>query len=139
MGAAAVNALPYPAVTWHSNGDGDHWRLYQPYSLRFPAAWSTTLKGVDVPAGFRFDLASIPRLFRWFCEPYELSILAPLVHDFLYRNHATTRAEADRLLRLIANEQGVGWWRRNLAYWAVRLFGWLAWRSPDKLPPTPAA
>ena len=39
--------------------------------------------------GFRFDLASIPRVFWFLVSPFELSIAAPLLHDFLYAAKAT--------------------------------------------------
>jgi len=91
-----------------------------------------------VPAGFCFDLASIPRPLRLFLQPNELGIAAPLAHDWLYRHQGLiedpapcvfTRREADMLLRLFADEDGVWWWRRWAAWLAVRLFGWFAWRS----------
>ena len=40
---------------------------------------------VTVPAGFRFDLASIPRLLWPVVGPFELSIDAPLFHDACYQ------------------------------------------------------
>ena len=58
---------------------GGHWVLEAPYRYDDGATRLT------VPAGFAFDLASIPRLFWPLAAPFELSIAAPLLHDFLYR------------------------------------------------------
>lgn len=109
------------------------WRLDEPYSV--------ALEGhrITIPAGFTFDLASVPRPLWWLIAPFELSIAAPLVHDFLYNNAGAppegtvvpprtyTRAQADRLFLLIMRREGVPAWRRKLAYLGTRLFGWLSW------------
>lgn len=92
-----------------------------------------------IPAKYRFDLASVPR-FAWRAiAPFELSILAPLLHDYIYDwkgqlpessviPHRTyTRYEADRLFLYVMRHEGVKRWRRTLAYLAVRCFGWIYW------------
>ena len=88
-----------------------------------------------------FDLSSIPRLFWPVIAPFELSITAPLVHDFLYAHggepppgsvsppRTYTRRETDRIFRVIMRAEGVAAWRRILGYAAVRLFGRSAWRG----------
>jgi hypothetical protein len=93
-----------------------------------------------VVKGFKFDLASVPRLLWWLIAPFELSISAPLLHDFLYRyqgnpplggitpQKAFTRKEADRLFREIMEQERVKAWRRFFAYWGVRFFGGKVWR-----------
>lgn len=84
---------------------------------------------VRVPAGFKFDLASIPRLFWRLIAPFELSLAAPLVHDYLYRSGGYvesgnfTRADSDWIFLSIMREEKVAVWRRWLAYFAVRIFG----------------
>ena len=94
---------------------------------------------VFIKAGFRTDLASIPRFLWRFIAPFELSISAPLVHDDIYRNggiaytsHGTrwkfTREQADNLFLQIMTEEGVAWWKRNAAYRAVRLFAGGHWK-----------
>lgn len=88
-----------------------------------------------IPAGFLFDLASIPKPLWVLLGPHELSVLAPLVHDWVYRTHplGMTRSEADRLFLLAMTDEGVGRFRRRAAWLAVRLFGWFAWptNKPD--------
>jgi hypothetical protein len=93
---------------------------------------------IIIPEGFRFDLASIPRPLWWLISPNELSVAAALLHDFIYQHrgdlgeacvplHCFSRKDADLLLLEIMRKEHVWWWRRALAYPAVRLFGWLPW------------
>lgn len=96
---------------------------------------------LTIPAPFDFDLASIPRLLWGWLACHELGILAPLVHDWLYRGggapthgsivppRSYTRTEADRLFLEHMREDGVGRMRATLAYTAVRLFGRSSWRG----------
>jgi hypothetical protein len=111
------------------------WRLEQTYDYYDESRG----RRLTVAAGFEFDLSSVPRLLWWLIAPFELSIAAPLVHDFLYRYrgepppgsvlppHRYTRAESDRLFRRAMEQEGVGAWRRGAAYAAVRAFGRVAW------------
>ncbi len=77
---------------------------------------------IEVPAGFQFDLSSIPRVFWTFGAPFELSIVAPLIHDYIYRRggnlppggitppRVITRKEADSLfLHIMAKERVPRW------------------------------
>ena len=99
------------------------WRLEATY------AYQDGGHEITIPEGFKFDLSSIPRPLWWIVAPFELSISAPLVHDFLYRNGGKvpsktyTKKEADLLFRRMMAEEGVSAWRRGAAYQAVRLFG----------------
>jgi hypothetical protein len=128
----ARSMLPAPVLTYV--GPGNRWRLEQSY------AYQDGPTTIEVPAGFMFDLASIPRIFWGLIAPFELSVAAPLLHDFLYQHRGDpppgtltpprtyTRSEADTLFRTVMEQEGVPGWRRVLGYLAVRLFGFLAWR-----------
>ena len=134
----AASSLAAPVVTYV--GPGNVWRLEEAYEYR------DGQNLITVPEGFRFDLASIPRVFWWLISPFELSIAAPLLHDFLYAYDGDppagsiepprvyTRKQADQLFRTIMEIEGVPAWRRNLAYWAVRSFGWTGWRKKKPRP-----
>lgn len=88
---------------------------------------------IIVPANFKFDLASVPRIFWWAISPFDLSISAPLIHDFIFRHRGKppqgtvipertfVRREVDQLFNLIMKQEGVVTWRRVIAYYAVRL------------------
>jgi hypothetical protein len=95
-----------------------------------------------VAAGFTFDLSSVPRPVWPIIAPFELSIAAPTIHDWLYQHaghiqkakgvpytQAFTRKDADQFLRDIALQEGVPHWRAEGAYQAVRLFGGKAWQG----------
>lgn len=98
---------------------------------------------IRVPAGFRCDLASIPRVLWTLIDPSDLGELPALLHDWLYYNggavcwsrgkpscfFAYTRAEADDLFLRAMTEAGVSAWKRRAAFGAVRLFGGRAWRG----------
>lgn len=125
--------LPAPVVTYL--GDEGVWRLEEPYALK--------IRGhrIRIPKGFEFDLASVPRPLWWLIAPFELSIAAPLLHDFLYRYAGRppegtvkpptiyTRKEADRLFLNIMKREGIAGWRRLLAYLGSRWFGGSAWAT----------
>jgi Protein of unknown function (DUF1353) len=128
----AGSRLPAPLLSYLGHGE---WRLERDYMYRDRAT------RIRIPAGFVFDLSSVPRPFWSLIAPFELSIVAPLLHDVLYRHGGNlppkwvkpprtyTRAEVDRMFRRIMEAEEVSRWRRVLAYWAVRLFGRLAWRK----------
>lgn len=100
-----------------------------------PVDYTDTETGLrfQLPARYRFDLASVPRGFWWLIAPFELSTLAPLIHDWLYehkgrvRVRRVTRRESDRIFLRIMRHEGIGRTRRTLAYMAVRAFGWIYW------------
>jgi hypothetical protein len=127
-----ASALPPPVLTYLGN---DTWRLEADYF------YQDGDRLITVPAGFEFDLSSVPRALWWLIAPFELSIAAPLLHDFLYENggeppagsvvppHSYSRREADDLFRRVMELEGVASWRRTLAYAAVRLFGGRAWKD----------
>lgn len=88
---------------------------------------------IQLPQGFKFDLASIPQILWVIVPPFSLSILAPLIHDYLYNrkgvvlNATYTWTQTDQLFKELMKREGVGWFRRNAAYLAVRAFGWIYW------------
>lgn len=83
--------------------------------------------GVRIPAGYRTDLASVPRLL-WFLvgHPAHPRVAGPAVkHDWLYETGQFSRAEADRQFRRDLRDYGAQW---PCIYWlGVRLGGWLSW------------
>jgi Protein of unknown function (DUF1353) len=128
----AGSRLPPPVITSPSIG---RWRLEVAYTYHDGAT------AITVPAGFEFDLSSVPRVLWPLIAPFELSIVAPLLHDFLYRYggrppsgsvvppKSYDRAEVDRMFRTIMEAENVSVWRRVLAYAAVRVLGRGAWRG----------
>lgn len=91
-------------------------------------------RDIIVPAGFRTDFASVPRLVWNIIPPYGRHGKAAVVHDYLYslRGHLPngqryTRAECDSIFREAMDQLAVRWTRRQTMWLAVRAFGWRAW------------
>lgn len=105
--------------------DGRSRRLLEPFRYR-----SALLdRVIEVPAGFVYDGASIPRPLWWligspFTGRYRR---AALVHDYLYAVHGCSREEADRVFLEAMDEDRVPKWRRWAMYRGVRLGGAGPW------------
>lgn len=93
---------------------------------------------ITVPKGFLSDFASIPRIFWAILHPTDSKILAAsLTHDFIYSKHGKlkdrtlSRKDCDKIFLKIMQTVGLGWFKRTMAYNAVRVFGGFAWRRGD--------
>lgn len=101
-----------------------YWRLLVPFRHERPGV------RVVVPAGFLTDFASVPRFLWPIFPPTGPWQRAAVVHDWLYTRAADCpRFLADALFRDAMQAAGVPAWRRVAAYYAVRCFGWLAYRG----------
>ena len=129
--AIARSSLPAPILSYDvSTG---RWRLEADY------AYLDGPHRITVPSQFSFNLGSVPRAFWWLIAPFELSIVAPLIHDFLYRYRGEPpagavvpprsydRKQSDQLFQRLMALEGVPAWRRRAAWRAVRWFGWASW------------
>lgn len=135
------SSLAAPLLTY--NVARGTWTLEETYAAH-DGTWTLT-----IAAPFEFDLATIPRFVWSLIAPFELSIVAPLVHDFLYLSAGDpaagsivpprryTRLETDRLFRRHMQSEGVSAWRRNLGFAAVRVFGGRYWGTPLGVRPPP--
>lgn len=127
----AGSTLPPPVVSYDVSTR--KWRLEAAYD------YFDDPNQITVPNQFTFNLASVPRPIWWLIAPFELSIAAPLLHDFLYRFRGSppagsivpprtySRQQTDLLFRNVMTQEGVPAWRRAAAYHAVRWFGAGAW------------
>jgi hypothetical protein len=108
--------------------------------------WHYTIDGKDyvIPAGFTFDGASIPKFMRTFFSPVGVLLVGGLVHDYAYKyktllekDKKTTMGEltqkrADEIFRDI-NCNVNGFYTMNyLAYWSLRIGGFVAWNGHRK-------
>lgn len=124
----------------------NEWVLLEEYHFVLPLQYGG--QHIWIPAGARTDLASVPRLAWPLLSPFELSGLAPLLHDLYYRGKGMlphdwysgladpirlSREEADKLFLWVMEKEGVSGWRRWSAYQAVRKFGGGAWRSNSRI------
>lgn len=78
---------------------------------------------VTVPAGFVTDFASVPRIPVAYLLAGGEANEAAVVHDYLYHSHTVPRADADAVFREAMGVTGQPWWRRQLMWAGVRLFG----------------
>lgn len=93
---------------------------------------------IVVPVGFMTDFASIPRAFRWWqTGSVGPQRVAAYFHDWLYSSqNEFNRKTADREFRKVmqfAGGKGVRKFVRRWLMWAaLRVGGWMAWRSNQK-------
>jgi len=96
-----------------------------------------------IPAGFEFDGASVPKFLATFLSPVGVLLMGGLVHDYGYKyatllkNDGTTigyknQAYMDRLFRDICIEVNGFKFLNYLAYWTLRLAGFVAWNGHKK-------
>ena len=121
------------------------WELIEQWQFELPDKTS-----VVIPAGFKFDGASIPRPFWFILSPTGLLLIPGLIHDFGYDYDFLLKPKTegtfpryqqgagqhywDRLFREVAiavNGFKIINWIAWVALWA---FGWFAWRSRRNIP-----
>jgi hypothetical protein len=84
---------------------------------------SAALGPLTVPAGFRTDCASVPRVPFAYWLAGDTAHASAVLHDYLYRDYPCTKAQADAVFLEAMHAEGVRWWRAQLMYRAVRVFG----------------
>jgi len=90
-------------------------------------------KTIKIPKGLETDLATIPRLFWVVFPPNGVYAKAAIVHDFLYRqlsdSYKISRKLADEIFLEGMTVLGVARWRRTAIYLAVRVGGFLFYKT----------
>jgi hypothetical protein len=142
--------LPDPKISW--NQLSKIWILEEQVNVDINSKQLAKAVGVEIPKGFKFDLSTIPRFLWGFIAPFELSIIAPLVHDFLYVNKGKltindqnllcvaeegdegiivhiSRLETDSIFLEHMKMEGIGFAKRWMAYLGVRLIGGIFWKD----------
>ena len=107
--------------------DGVTWWMY------WPLIYYGSRRSWRIPRGFETDFASVPRIFTNILGRWGRYGRAAIVHDWLYWTQRTSRKEADDTLLEAMCVLGVAKWQRQAIYWAVRLFGWIAWKDNARL------
>lgn len=128
----AKSSLPPAKITYVT--ERRIWILEETYRYTDDAGFTITIR-----EGFEFDLSSVPRIIWPIVAHFELSVVAPLIHDFIYHYRGKlpadsiqpqrifSRAETDLLFKKIMDLEKVDAWRSTAAYRAVRTFGWIYW------------
>ena len=108
--------------------------------------WKYKINDVEyvIPAGFQFDGASIPKFLRTFFSPVGVLLIGGLVHDYMYKYTAckpltkkgsllvVDQKRADQIFRDINIEVNGFYFMNYLAYWSLRLGGFVAWNGHRK-------
>ena len=104
-----------------------------------------SLNGVEykVPKGFEFDGASVPKFLATFLSPVGVLLMGGLVHDYGYKYATLMKADGttigyhdqkymDGIFRDICIEVNGFRVLNYLAYWSLRLAGFVAWNGHKK-------
>ena len=107
--------------------------------------WKYRVNGNEyvIPKGFVFDGASIPKFLRTFFSPVGVLLMGGLVHDYAYKYACLKRTgkggllildqkRSDEIFRDICIEVNGFYTMNYLAYWSLRLGGWVAWNGHRK-------
>ena len=98
-----------------------------------------------IPAGFKFDGASIPKFLHTFLSPVGVLLMGGLVHDYAYKYQTLLKINKVDTLGVISQKRadeifrdiniGVnGFYLMNyLAYYSLRLGGFLAWNKHRRI------
>ena len=98
-----------------------------------------------IPAGFQFDGASIPKFLASFLSPVGVLLIGGLIHDYAYKYSALKpksdkdaillldQKKADEIFRDINIEINGFYFLNYLAYWALRIGGFVAWNGHRKV------
>jgi hypothetical protein len=98
--------------------DGGEWTLYEEFDYYDDSG--ITYK---VPAGFKTDFASVPRIFWSIIPPYGRYGKAAVLHDYFYRTDSIPKDKADLEFKNAMIILNVPKWKVFTLYNAVRLFG----------------
>ena len=101
----------------------DYWFLAE------PLVWVSPGLRVQIPKGFKTDLASIPAVIRNLLDVNGRSRCPAILHDWLYSSGILTREDADEHLRLALSEYGESPVTARVYWLGVRAGGWKAWND----------
>ena len=105
--------------------------------------YSISGQGYKIPAGFQFDGASVPKFLATFLSPVGVLLMGGLVHDYGYKYATLMKKDGtdigyrdqkhmDGLFRDICIEVNGFKVLNYLAYWTLRLAGFVAWNGHKK-------
>jgi len=114
-----------------------HWEIAKDFVYK--------IDGVEyvIPKGFQFDGASIPKFLHTWLSPTGVLLMGGLIHDYAYK-YATLKKkgkgtmgtldqrQADVIFRDINIEINGFKFLNYLAYWALRIGGFVAWNGHRK-------
>lgn len=106
---------------------GSTWQLAEPLTYNH-----THYGLINVPSGFKTDLASVPRIAWRIVNPSTSGTRRPaVIHDYIYNclTNRFGRKQADKIFYDALRECGTNYLLVNLMYFAVRIGGKGSWRD----------
>jgi len=107
-------------------GKGMVWELTDPYVMIVDGV------PITVKKRFRTNFASVPKIFHGIISQIGEHAPAAVIHDWFYHCQKYNRKYADQVFLEIMKHLGVPLWKRQAMYYAVRMFGWVAWNANSK-------
>ena len=115
-----------------------HWEVAKDFN------YSINKQNFIIPKGFKFDGARVPKFLAQFLSPVGVLLIGGLIHDYGYKyetlllkNGKTIGIRSqqwmDKTFRDINIEVNGFYFLNYLAYWALRLGGWVAWNKHRKI------
>ena len=115
-----------------------HWEVAKDFN------YSINKQNFVIPKGFKFDGASVPKFLAQFLSPVGVLLIGGLIHDYGYKyetlllkNGKTIGIKSqqwmDKTFRDINIEVNGFYFLNYLAYWALRIGGWVAWNKHRKI------
>lgn len=133
--APLVNTIPETPVSWYE--------LVEPMDIY----WRETM--YRIPAGFKWNAASVPWFLWWIVPPTGLVLMSTAPHDYGYQNHGMffipcqyremhylmprqlTREETDAMLRDVYRHDVEGWIASDRPRWVRKMIEtarpWITW------------
>jgi len=103
-------------------------------SFTYDIWYKGSKKKITIPEWFTFDWASLPRVFYIVWTPMATdTLIAALIHDFVYKQQKLTREECDELFNEVMLITWVRHLKRVIYYIWVRLWGWVAYNNHKKV------
>ena len=115
-----------------------HWEVVKDFHYKFSG------QELVIPKGFKFDGASVPKFLAQFLSPVGVLLIGGLIHDYGYKYETLLKKDGttidkrsqrwmDAVFRDINIDINGFYFLNYLAYWALRLGGWVAWRKHRKV------
>lgn len=107
--------------------DDSTWKVHEPFR------YQSDLAGlISVPAGFKTDFASVPRIGLIYSLLGDTAHEPAVIHDWGYYCGVLPRKVCDKVILEAMGVIGMPWYRRWPIYAGVRAGGWMAWNAHRK-------
>jgi hypothetical protein len=111
----------------YSSKHRKYWKITKPITV-----YLSNDNIITIPAGYTYDMASVPKWLWSIVRPFNDGLFGTLVHDFLYvtrKKHKMTRKEVDQEYLFWNNITNGNKLDNYVRYYFVRAFGWTLWTT----------